>query len=708
MQDFPKRFDSATAEPLIYDKWVASGGFSPSMESQAEARSILMPPPNANGALHLGHAYEIAIQDTLIRYWRMRGYKTLWQPGADHAGFETQYVFDRKLEKEGRNRFSIPRAELYQEIYDFSIANQAVIRQQFERMGASADWSRFRFMLEPDLVKTVYKTFKQLYDDGLIYRAKRPVHWCIKDQTTLSDLEVTDQEQTDKLYYLTYGPVTVATVRPETQFGDVAIAVHPEDERYKDLVGTTVDVKMAHQTVSLPVIADDYVNREFGTGALKITPAHDPNDFEIAQRHNLDLPIVIDQYGKLTDQCGQFSGMKIADARAAVVAELESLGVVEKIEAYPHTVKVCYKCNRLIEPRIIDQWWLSLTKPSQSKQKSLRDLAVGAVASGETRFITERYENQFHSWMESVRDWPLSRQIVWGIQLPVWYAKDGSVVVTEGEEPANASELTRDSDVFDTWFSSCQWPFSTLGNHNDDLETFYPTTAMTPGYELIFFWVARMMMLGIYTQGKSPYKVVMLHGIVRDGKGQKMSKSKGNTVDPLATADQYGADAIRLALLYGTAPGTDPTASEEKIRGMRNFGTKVWNIARYITMSKSADAKSEFIPVTDADHTVIKQLHSTIATVTQALDDYQLHIALESLYQFIWRDVADVYLEKTKDQLQNETTKLTTEGNLVYVLDTILRLLHPFAPFVTEALWSEVMPGQPLLLVSQWPEVTNG
>lgn len=707
MTEIPKHFDYQNEEPHIYEQWAQSGGFSPDMESRAEPRCILMPPPNANGALHLGHAYEVAIQDTLIRYWRMRGYKTLWQPGTDHAGFETQYVYDRKLEKEGRNRFSIPRDELYKEIYDFSVANQEVIRKQFERLGASADWSRFRFMLEPDLVKTVYQTFKQLYDDGLIYQAKRPVHWCIKDQTTLSDLEVNDEDRTDKLYYLRYGPLTVATVRPETQFGDVAVAVHPDDARYKHLIGQEIEVVMAHKTVNLPVIGDMYVDPEFGTGALKITPAHDPNDFEIAQRHNLPMPIVIDQYGKLTDATGPFAGMKINEAREAVAAELQAKGVLEDAKEYTHTVKVCYKCKRLIEPRIIDQWWLALTKPSSKHGKSLKDMALEAVRSGETRFVTERFENQFHSWMSNVRDWPLSRQIIWGIQLPVWYTKDGKAIVTAGEEPANAHELTRDADVFDTWFSSCQWPFSTLGNHGDDLKTFYPTTAMTPGYEIIFFWVARMMMLSIYTQGKTPYEVILLHGIVRDTKGQKMSKSKGNVIDPLVMADQYGADAIRLALLYGTAPGTDPTAGEEKIRGMRNFTTKLWNIARYIQMNIDATTPVEFVPVTDADYVIERRLEACKASVTQAMDDYNLHIALEQLYQFVWRDLADTYVEAAKLQLSDEASKLTTQGNLRYVLNQTLRLLHPFAPFVTEAVWTSFSAEDGCLMNADWPKVTQ-
>ncbi len=708
MTDFPTRFDHSNEEARLYDLWQQSGGFMPDADNTRESRSILMPPPNANAPLHVGHVYEVAVQDTFIRYWRMRGYKTLWQPGADHAGFETQVVFERKLEKEGRTRFGMEREALYKEIYDFSLTNQAIVKDQFTRVGASCDWSRFHFMLEPALIKTVYKTFKQLYDDGLIYRAKRPVHWCTKHQTTLSDLEVKEEERVDPLYYMQYGPLVLATVRPETKFGDTAVAVHPDDERYKQYIGQDITIETLAGPATIQVIADTYVNPEFGTGVVKITPAHDPNDFEVAQRHDLPLKEVIDQYGKLNNLAGPYAGLKVKEARERVVADLLAKGLLVKTDSeYKHTVKVCYKCGTVIEPRVLDQWWLALTKTSNSG-KNLRDLATQAVKSGQTRFVTERFANQFFHWMDTLRDWPLSRQIVWGIQLPVWYTASGEVVVTDGEEPANVSELTRDPDVFDTWFSSCQWPFSTLGNNEDnDLETFYPTTAMMPGYDILFFWVARMLMLSLYTQDEVPYKVIYLHGLVRDKDRQKMSKSKGNTIDPLGVVETYGADALRIALLWGSAPGTDPTISEEKIRGMRNFVTKVWNVARFITLKTESTTKPEFIAVTDADTHIHRQLDSTIKTVTAAIDDYSLHLALECLYQFIWHDLADVYIEAAKGQLDASETLLTTQGNLIYLLHQSLRLLHPFAPFVTEGVWQALSPASAPLMLASWPSISD-
>jgi len=596
-------------------------------------------------------------------------------------------VFEKKLEKEGRTRFGMDSQALYDEIFSFGQQNKEVVRQQLERLGASCDWSRNKFTLDPDMVAIVYKTFKQLYDDGLVYRAERPVNWCIKHQTSLSDLEVKDDERTDTLYYLQYGPLTVATVRPETMFGDVAVAVHPDDSRYSSYVGKTITVMMPTGPVALPVIADEYVNPEFGTGAVKITPAHDPNDFEVARRHNLPVREAIDQYGRLTSIGGSYAGMKIAEARIAVVARLSQDGVLVKQESYAHTVKVCYKCQGIIEPRILNQWWLAMTKPSQRLGVSLRDLAVNAVKEGKVTFLTERFENQFYRWMENLRDWNLSRQIAWGITLPIWYTEDGEAIITDGREPESEHKLTRDTDVFDTWFSSGQWPFTTLGTTNEDLATFYPTTSIITGYDILFFWVSRMLMLGLYTQGQVPFKTVYLHGLVRDKDRQKMSKSKGNVINPLGIAEEYGADAIRTALLFGAAPGTDPVISDEKIRGMRNFTTKLWNIARFVRMNTEMNTKVEWLPMTDADHAVKRALDAATQQATHAIDTYNLHLALEGLYQFIWHDLADTYIEAVKEQLQQPETKLATASNLLFVLQQSIVLLHPFMPFVTEAIY---------------------
>lgn len=700
--ELPKHFDYKNQEAEIYQAWLKSGGFAPS--GTGEPRSIIMPPPNANAPLHVGHAYEVAIQDTLIRYWRMRGFNTLWQPGFDHAGFETQVVFEKKLEKEGRTRFGMDRKELYDEIYDYSQENQKVIRGQFERLGASADWDHARFTLDPELVKLACQTFKKLYDDGLVYRDKRPVHWCTKHQTSLSDLEVRDEERTDPLYYIKYGPFTLATVRPETKFGDTAIAVNPNDDRYKSYVGQEIEYQTLLGPAKLKVIADEYVNHEFGTGVVKITPAHDPNDFQIGKRHNLEIKEVINQYGKLTDETGPYAGLKVAEARKKVAEDLQAKGLLEKVdENYTHTVKVCYKCGTVIEPRILDQWFLSWTK-SYGNKLSLRDQAVEAVKSGNVKFVSTKYENQFYSWMENLLDWNLSRQIAWGIQLPIWYTKDGEAIVTDGTEPKNAAELTRDPDVFDTWFSSGQWPYTTL-TANNYLDTFYPTSVIAPGYDILFFWVARMIMFGLYTQNDVPFKTIYLHGLVRDKDRQKMSKSKGNVVDPLGVAEEYSADALRFALLFGSGPGTDPVISEEKIRGMRNFTTKLWNIARYVAMSADGITTTEASPQTTADKDILKVLEDTTQTMTQAIDGYQLHLATEALYDFVWHSLADEYIEASKAQLENEKTKHSTQQNLRYVLMQTLKLAHPFMPFVTEAIWGQFNPQNTMLLNQSWPQV---
>lgn len=701
MKELAPRFDFQSEEPNIYKAWLASGGFSPS--GKGEPRSILMPPINANGQMHIGHAYEVAIQDSLIRYWRLRGFNTLWQPGVDHAGFETQIVFEKKLEKEGRTRFGMERGQLYDEIFAFSKANQAVIRGQLERMGASADWSRFKFMLDPPLVKTVYQTFKKLYDDGLVYRAKRPVNWCVKHQTTLSDLETKYEERQDAFYYFQYGPFVIGTARPETKFGDKYVVVHPDDERYAQYnAGQTFEIEWINGPVTATLIKDTAVDPEFGTGAMTITPWHDPIDFDIAQRHNLDFEQVIDFRGRLLPLAGEFAEIKIAEARPLIVEKLKAKGLLledKTNNAYLHNVQLCYKCSNLIEPQIKDQWWLALTKATDT-MSSLRDQAVEAVASGKSKFISEKFENQFHRWMENIRDWPLSRQIVWGIQIPVWYRGD-EIMVTDGAAP-EGDGWERDADVFDTWFSSCQWPFSTLGNTEGDLETFYPTTVMAPGYDILFFWVARMLMLGLYTQKEVPYKTIFMHGLVRDKDRQKMSKSKGNVVDPLGVAEEYGADAVRISLLYGSAPGTDPVISDEKIRGMRNFSTKLWNIGRYVAMNIEPTTKAEFIAATDADSAIHKKWVATLAAVTDAMENYQLHIALEHLYGFIWNDLADVYIEAAKNQLADESTKLTTQSNLLYVLLVTLRTLHPFAPFTTEAMWRS-FEQEGCLMNASWP-----
>jgi valyl-tRNA synthetase len=710
-EELPKAYEPNLVEEKIYTLWEESGAFAPS--ETGDPYCIINPPTNANGALHIGHAVGTTLQDLLVRYHRMKGDATLWLPGFDHAGFETQVVYEKKLEKEGRSRFQIPRDDLYKEIYDFTQANTGVIRNQFKKLGASMDWSREMFTLDPKVVSIVHQTFKQLADDGLVYRDTRPVNWCTKHQTSLSDLEVKYEERTDKLYYLKYGPLTIATVRPESQAGDVAIAVHPDDARYASYVGQTLSVEMADRTVELPVIADDFVRPEFGTGAVKITPGLDPNDYQMAKRHNLPIVEVVDQFGKLTDAAGPYAGLKALAAREEIVAKMQEKSLVVKIdETYKHTVSLCYKCSTLIEPRILPQWFIAMTKSSQSG-KNLRDDAVAAVQNESINFVTKRFENLFYAWMKDLRDWNVSRQIVWGIQLPVWYCEkpDCEPIITDGSTPeacptCGSRNLQRDPDVFDTWFSSGQWPIAALAANSEvDFSRFYPTAVMETAYDIIFFWVARMIMLGLYKTGKVPFEQVYLHGLVRDKERQKMSKSKGNVIDPLGVAEQYGSDAVRLALVFGTSAGNDIIIAEEKIRGMRNFANKLWNISRFVMMNlEKSDYTTkelkEYEIVTEADKAVIAGLQTLVTEVTADLETMQFQIAAETLYEFVWHQFADIYLEAAKTQINPNTQKILL-GSLV----TQLALLHPFMPFVTEAIYQSlpISDKEKTLMQSAWP-----
>ncbi len=747
-EELPKAYEPAGVEADIYSLWEQSGAFAPAAKTEKNQSAaaeqapftIIAPPPNANGALHIGHAVGVTLQDLMIRYHRMKGQPTLWLPGYDHAGFETQVVYEKKLEKEGRSRFQIPREELYQEMYQFCLANKETMISQLKKLGASLDWSRQTFTLDPKIVAVVYKTFKQLHDDGLVYRAERPVNWCTKHQTSLSDLEVTHEERIDPLYYIKYGPLTLATVRPETKFGDTAIAVHPDDPRYQQYIGQEIAYESVLGPAKLTVIADSYVNPEFGTGVVKITPAHDPNDFEVAKRHNLPIKVVIDQYGKMTEAAGPYAGLKIKEARAKIVEALQAKDLIEKIdENYNHSVGLCYKCKNVIEPRVLPQWWIATTKTSKGG-KNLRDDAVAAVKNGETKFVTKKFENTFYSWMDNLLDWNISRQIVWGIQLPIWYcqcencqqASKGQTsnndistvcppIITDGSTPeacpnCGSQELIRDNDVFDTWFSSGQWPYATLQAQGEaDYQQFYPTSVMETGYDILFFWVSRMLMLGLYATDQVPFKEIYLHGLVRDKDRQKMSKSKGNVIDPLGVAEQYGSDAVRMALIFGTSAGNDIVISEDKIRGMRNFANKVWNISRFIQMN--LEPNKEYTlgdleaarPATRADQQLFDNLNALSGSLTKQIESHQFHLAAEQLYDFIWHDFADRYLESSKEQLKNnELDSDLTESTRHFLLACLLRqlcLLHPFMPFITEAIYQGLpIANKPnLLMTAQWP-----
>src|SRR3989344_1121018 len=738
-------YEPNTVEAKIYQKWEESGYFAPEAHqpragnpNSKKTFCIIMPPPNANGELHVGHALFVTLEDIMIRFQRMRGKITLWLPGADHAGFETQVVFDKKLEKEGKKRSDFSREELYQKIWDFTQENKKVMENQLRKLGASCDWSREKFTLDPDIVDKVEDTFIKLYEDGLIYRGNRIVNWCVKHQTTLSDLEIRYEERTDSLYYIKYGPLELATVRPETKFGDTAVAVNPKDKRYLKYINKEIEFETLLGTAKMKVIADTAVDPAFGTGVIKVTPAHDPVDFDIGLRHQLEVRQVIDKTGRLNEKTGPYAGLKVAEARTKVAEDMKAKGLLIKIDTdYKHNVAVCYKCGNIVEPLVMPQWYVATTKLSRNQKskiknknvgKSLRDMAVEAVKSKQIKIIPKKQENVFFHWMKSLKDWNISRQITWGIRIPAWFRNEQEIVVSKSKPEGDG--WMQDPDVLDTWFSSGQWPFATLmttGHQSrlnskfkiqnsklrSDFNEFYPTSVMETGYDILFFWVARMMMLGLYRTGKVPFKTVYLHGLVRDKDRQKMSKSKGNVVDPLGVAETYGTDALRMALVIGSTAGNDPIISEDKIRGCRNFANKVWNAARFVIMN-AGDKKQEIrdqkqearkIKFTKEEKRRLKELNVLVKTVTQDLENYRFHHAGEKLYHYFWHTFADKIIESAKPRLAgaNASDKAATEALLLEILRTNLILLHPFMPYVTEAIWEKLPSERQLLMIEPWP-----
>ena len=714
------QYNSKEVEEKIYRIWEESGYFNPDNLPKRHKKSytIIMPPPNANGSLHLGHALTATTEDILIRFKRMQGFKTLWLPGADHAGFETQTVFEKKLEKEGTSRFEIlnqpeGREKLYQMIWDFTQANKSHMENQTRKLGASCDWSREKFTLDPSIIKIVYETFKKLYNDGLIYRANRIVNWCTKHQTALSDLEVNWEEKIDQLFYVKYffidNPnqyIMVATTRPETIPGDIAIAVNPKEKRYKQFIGKKVLEPITKRPIE--VIADKDVDMSFGTGALKITPAHDATDFEIGQRHGLEIIKTLDLNGRFNKNAGPLEGMKITEARAKAVDILNHNGNLEKVEDYKHQVAVCYKCRNIIEPMLLDQWFVKMTEPSISQKKSLRDLALEAVKSGEVKFITKKFEKIFYHWMKNLKDWNISRQIVWGIRMPVWYKEnaDETGTIHIGEEPPEKTGWIQETDVFDTWFSSGQWPFATLKSCGDDIfKQFYPTSVMETGWDILFFWVARMIIFGKYITGKVPFQHVYLHGLIRDKDRQKMSKSKNNAIDPLGVIDLYGTDALRMSLIVGNAPGNDPIISEEKIKGYRNFANKIWNASRFVLMNTQNFNPKEKIKLTTSDKNHLKVLEKLTIDITKDLENFKLYQAAEKLYHYFWHNFADKIIEESKARLQTEE-RANAQYLLLTILETTLKLLHPFMPFITEKIYQKLPDKEKsLLMIEEWPKI---
>jgi valyl-tRNA synthetase len=690
-----KFYEHQKFEKETYENWEKSGAFSPTPSKGKKTFTIIMPPPNANENLHIGHARFITIEDILTRYHRMLGESTLWLPGADHAGIETQYVFEKKLKEEGKSRFDYDQETLYKMIWDYVQTNKKNMENQLKVLGSSCDWERGKFTLDSDIIKTVYKNFKKLSTDDLLYRGERIVNFCPRCGTAYSQLEVDTVEQEDNLYFLDYETLTIATTRPETIFADVAVAVNPKDKKYEKLLGKTANLPLINRAI--PIISDNLVDPEFGTGALKITPGHDATDFEIGQNHNLDAISVINEAGRMINTPQNYLGLKALAAREEVVKDLEKAGKIVKIEKIKHFVGVCYKDKGIIEPLLSKQWYI--------KVKLLTQKALKAISSKQVKFASLSHEKIAKHWLTNLRDWNISRQIVWGIRIPAFKCQDCQKwTITEGENPdkcdfCGKNNLVQDTDTFDTWFSSSQWPFATLQNTKPgDFESFYPTSVMETAYDIIPFWVIRMIMMGLYVTGKVPFENVLIHGLVRDKDGQKISKSKGNVINPLEMTEKYGADALRMSMVWGALIENDICLSEDNIRGQRNFGNKLWNIARYAFMEKvkmPSDQK-------DPDNQLItKDLEKTVQKVTQLMDKYRLSEAAEELYDFVWHKLADNYLEKIKNK------RPQTQETLERVLLTSLKLLHPFMPFVTEKIYQTgfAKNAQDLLITSSWPIV---
>lgn len=688
-----KTYEHQKYEDGIYTLWEKARAFTPKADSTKQPFTIIMPPPNANNPLHIGHARFVAIEDILTRYHRMKGDATLWLPGSDHAGIETQFVFEKELAKEGKSRFDYDQVALYQMIWDWVEKNTSVMHNQLRQLGASCDWTRHKFTLDPDIVKVVYKTFKKLFDDGLVFRGEAIVNYCPKCGTNYSQLEVDPVEREDMLYYLDYGIVTIATTRPETIFADVAVAVNPNDPKYKGLVGKSATIPLVNREI--PLIADSLVDKDFGTGALKVTPGHDATDFDIGKKHALAALSVIDAKGRMINTPKKYIGMKAALAREEVAKDMEEAGKIKKTQKVKHLVGVCYRCKSTIEPTIAKQWFV--------KVEPLAKRALTAIKNKGVKIVAKHYEKIAVHWLKNLKDWNISRQIVWGIRIPAWRCqKCLEWTITDGREPVKCDHcdnavLIQDTDTFDTWFSSGQWPYATLiTTHPGDFDYFYPTSVMNTAYDILPFWVIRMIMLGLYSTDKVPFEDVVFHGLVRDREGQKISKSKGNVIDPIEMTKKYGADALRIALVWGALVENDIALSEDNIRGQRNFANKIWNIARYVLM----EDKGKRTKRNADDEAIVKELKKTVGRVTTALEKYRLSEAAEELYNFIWYTFANDYLEKTKSR------RADAQRTLEYILQEALKLLHPFMPFVTETIWQQAKDrfDADLLITASWPK----
>jgi valyl-tRNA synthetase len=708
-----KPYDPAAEEKELYTAWEASGYFNPDnmiadghTASDAKPYTIVMPPPNVTGVLHMGHALMLTVQDILIRYKRMQGYRTLWLPGTDHAAIATQSVVEKELsKKEGKSRYDLGREELLNRINTFAQQSHDTIASQIRIMGSSCDWSREAFTLDNTRTRAVRAAFKQMYDDGLIYRGHRIVNWDPKGQTTISDDEIVYVEEKTKFYYLKYGPFTIGTARPETKFGDKYVVMHPDDKRFAQYThGQQIEVEWINGPLTATVIKDESIDMEFGTGVMTITPWHSVADFEIAERHKLDKEQIIDDRGKLLPIAGAFAGMKITDAREKITEKLREKGLVEKEEDYTHNIATAERTGGIIEPQIKLQWFVDVEKQiSKRGNKTLKELMREPVESGAIKILPDYFNKTYFHWIDNLRPWCISRQIWYGHRIPVWY-KD-TEVYCDTEVPEGDGWM-QDEDTLDTWFSSALWTFSTLGwpDQTKDLEIYHPTDVLETGYEIIFFWVARMILMSKYLMNSIPFHTVYLHGTVRDAQGRKMSKSLGNGIDPLDIAQKYGADAGRMALIVGAAPGTDTKVSEDKIKGYKHFSNKIWNITRFILTNHTPSDTS----YTDTDKALLDEWQALADTITKDMEAYRLHIASESLYQYIWTRFADEILEESKPILNgtDEQAKASRSKVLLEILAGNLKLLHPFMPFVTEAIW-KLLPRsgkKEFIMIESWPQ----
>jgi len=715
-RELPKIYEPQQVEAKIYEMWEKSGAFHAVKDESKKPFTIVMPPPNVTGQLHMGHAMDATLQDTLIRFKRMQGYNALWLPGVDHAGIATQIKVEEELRKEGLTRYDLGREKFLERVWDWKHKYGNRIVEQQKKLGASCDWDRAAFTMDETCSKAVREVFVSLYEKGLIYKGSRIINWCPNCVTALSDAEVEYVDKPGHLWHIRYpladgsGEVVVATTRPETMLGDTGVCVNPNDERYQHIIGKTVILPLMNKEI--PVVADDYAEMEFGTGCVKMTPAHDPNDFEVGLRHNLEVIRVLDDNGKVNALGGKYEGMDRYDARKAIVADLEEGGYLVKIEDHAHNVGTCYRCHKDVEPIISAQWFV--------KMKPLAEEAIRCVNDGETKFVPERFTKNYMNWMNNIRDWCISRQLWWGHQIPVWYCADCGHMTCSREdahvcEKCGSSNIERDPDVLDTWFSSALWPFETLGWPNveaEDLKKYYPTSVLVTGYDIITFWVSRMIVSGLEHMGKAPFHTVLIHGLVRDNQGRKMSKSLGNGIDPLEMIEKYGCDALRMNMVTGNSPGNDMRFYVERCEAMRNFANKLWNASRYVMMNLAEDAKNELPDLSKleiADKWVLSKLNTLIGEVTENMEKYELGVAIQKIYDFVWDIYCDWYIEMTKARLfaEDAERKQTAIGVLVYVLDQILRLLHPFMPFITEEIWQSIPHEGEALIIAQWPEVRD-